>query len=304
MYDQLRGNPALRYAAYAGIALAALSLLFVVRTVVKSYWEEYTDYVRRPLPQIARHPEKTGVAGLHEISFAAAGDPPLAAWYAAGANRAAIVLVHGVGGDRSSLLPEIKYLTDAGFGVLSLDLPGNGASEGKIVWGAPEWRAISAAVEWLSKRSEVDPQRIGAYGMSMGAYVLCQAAVADRRIQAVVLTASPHDVVEFNWVATARWGLLSQLPTYWALRNSGTPLDNLPKDIIGSIAPRPLLIINGDEDSLVTEWMARILYEAARDPKELYIVKGAHHGDYARVSPIEYRTHLVDFFNKTLAQRP
>ena len=280
-------------------------MLGAVYIMVRSYWIERRDYVRTPPTEISRHPARARIGGLVEISFAAAGDPPVAAWYAPpGAERAAVVLVHGVYADRSALLFETRRLAQAGFGVLALDVPGQGGSGGTTQWGVPERRAVGASVDWLTQRGDVDPRRIGAFGMSMGAYVLAQTAVIDRRIAAVVLAASPHDVVEFNWLATRRWGFLSQYPTYWALRAGGTPFDNCPRDIVGQIAPRPLLIMQGEHDALVPQWMARELYAAAREPKELYIIRGAHHADFAAVAPDEYGTCLVNFFERTLTTSP
>lgn len=289
-------------AQFFALSLFIVGTVFVCYIAARSYWDESQDYVRTPPTDISRHPAQTGIANLQEISFSAPGDPPLAAWYAPPSKRrAAIILVHGVNAERSSLLFESQVLAEAGFGILALDLPGQGASGGKTCWGTPERRAISAAVDWLSHRSEVDPKRIGAFGMSMGAYVLAQAAVSDPRIAAVTLAASPNDVVEFNWLATSRWGLISQYPTYWALRAAGTPVDMTPKKIVGRISPRALLIVQGDQDDLVPEWMARQIYDAAGLPKELYIVHGAHHADYARAAPREYRTRLIDFFQRALA---
>ncbi|MEA3134260.1 MAG: uncharacterized protein QOG17_2106 [Gammaproteobacteria bacterium] len=291
---------AVKIAIYIAIAILALGLLFGLRIAAKSFRDERADYVRTPPKTISLHPERTGIAGLGEISFPAAGKPRLAGWYAPSRNHAAIVLVHGTGADRSSLLSETRFLAEAGFGVLALDLPGQGASEGKSRWGGPERQAISAAVDWLSAREEVDPQRIGGFGLSMGAYVLTQAAVLDRRLRAVVLASSPTDVVEQNWLATDEWGLLTQVPCYLALRLYGQSLDMLPKDVIGAIAPRAVLILGGDLDTLVPQFMARQLYAAAGSPKELWIVPGARHGDYERVAPQEYRSRVTEFFQHTL----
>jgi uncharacterized protein len=291
----------LNFILAAILGVAALCALFVLRVVVKSYLDERSDFVRNPPREISRHPERTGIAGLQEISIAPAGEVPrLAAWYAPGTNRAAIVLVHGCGADRSGVLPETQMLAQAGFGVLALDLPGQGASGGKSLWGVGERLSVSAAVDWLLKRDEVDPQRIGVLGQSMGAYIVTQAAVLDRRLRAVVIEASPSDVVVMNRLATSRWGILSQWPTYWALRASGMPLDMRPKDVIGSIAPRPVLIINGRLDDLVLPFMAQELYAAAREPKELWILDSAHHVDYAAVAPEEFRGRLVDFYHRRL----
>jgi dipeptidyl aminopeptidase/acylaminoacyl peptidase len=278
-----------------------LGLLFAGWIMARSYWRQRNDYVRTQPAAISTDPARTRVAGLIDIAFSDAGDPPLAAWYAPPSGlRAAIVLVHGVDADRSALLFETRRLAQAGFGVLALDLPGQGASGGKSQWGLPERRAISAAVDWLLQRGDVDAARVGAFGMSMGAYVLAQAAVADKRIAAVALAASPNDVVEFNWLATRRWGWLSQYPTYWALRAAGTPVDECPRDIVAGIAPRPLLIVQGDQDELVPEWMAHQLHAAAREPKEIYIVRGARHCDYSAAAPVEYGARLVEFFERAL----
>jgi dipeptidyl aminopeptidase/acylaminoacyl peptidase len=283
------------------LAIVGLCLLFVLRIMIRSYLDERADFVRNRPTEIARHPQRTGIRGLQEISIAPSGGVPrLAAWYAPATNRAAIVLVHGCATDRSGVLPETRILAQAGFGVLALDLPGQGASEGKSLWGVGERRAVSAAVDWLIKRDEIDPQRVGALGQSMGAYIVTQAAVLDPRLRAVVLEASPSDVVVMNRLATARWGVLSQWPTYWALRASGMPLDMQPKDVIGSISPRPVLIMGGKLDELVRPFMAQELYEAAREPKQLWILDKAHHVDYATVAPQELRERLLDFYNRGL----
>jgi dipeptidyl aminopeptidase/acylaminoacyl peptidase len=284
-------------------ALAALGIaafLLALRIAVRSYLDERADFVRTPAAQISRHPELTGIALLREISFGPPDGPRVAGWYAPPRNGAAIVLVHGTGAERSSLLPESQMLSRAGFGILALDLPGHGKSEGRSQWGLPERRAISAAVDWLTVRPDVNPDRIGALGMSMGGYVLTQAAAVDARIRAVVLVSTPHDVVAQNWHASRRWGLLSQLPCHLALRASGMPLDMRPLDIAGTLSPRPLLVIAGALDDLVTPTMAERIFCAAGEPKELHVVAGAHHTDFVTAAPDEYRRILVGFLTRSV----
>jgi uncharacterized protein len=287
-------------ALYLVVAGLGLGLVLCVRVAAKSFWNERADYVRTPPAAISRHPERTGIEGLAEISFSSADGRRVAGWYAPSRNRAAIILVHGTGAERSSLVFETGFLSQAGFGVLALDLPGQGASEGRTRWGVPERHAISAAVDWLRTRGEVDPERIGGFGFSMGAYVLTQAAVLDRRLRAVALVSSPNEVVEHNWLATAKWGLLTQVPCYLALRAYGQSLDLPPKRVIGSIAPRAVLIVGGDLDPLVPAFMARQLFSAAGSPKELWLVPRAHHADFAQIAGPEYRNRVTGFFDRTL----
>jgi dipeptidyl aminopeptidase/acylaminoacyl peptidase len=282
------------------LTLLTAGLLLSLRTAIKSFWHERADYVRTASTVSAQHPERTGIDGLENISFAGADRRPLAGWYAPPKNGASIVLVHGTGAERSSLLFETGFLAAAGFGVLALDLPGQGASAGRSRWGVPERGAISAAVDYLCARAEVDPRRIGGFGVSMGAYVLTQAAALDARLRAVALISSPNEVVEQNWIATQKWGLLTQVPCYLALRAYGQSLDLAPRDVIGRVAPRAVFLVAGELDTLVPSFMAEQLFAAAGQPKELWIVPRAGHVDVARVAGAEYRARVTEFFTRAL----
>lgn len=290
----------MRISIYIVLGLAVVALLPGFYVAAKSFRDERADYIRTPPTFLSLHPERAGIAGLTEVAFPSADGTALAGWYAPSRKRAAIVLIHGTGADRSSLLQETKWLSEAGFGVLAIDGPGQGQSAGRTRWGVPERQAIMGAVTWLSARADVDPRRIGGFGLSMGAYVMTQAAVLDKRLTAVVLASTPSDVVEQNWLATANWGLLTQVPCYLALRLYGQSLDMMPKDVIGGIAPRPVFLLAGELDTLVPPFMSRQLFAAAGGQAQLWTVPGAHHSDFGQVAPDEYRSRLIDFFNRTL----
>lgn len=285
------------------VAIASVLLVILLMTsriAINSYRGEQLDFTRTPSTDLSQHPERTGVSGLHEISFSSAGLRHIAAWYAPSNNGAAIILVHGTEADRSALLHETRALAAAGFGVLALDLPGQGDSDGKSTWGIAERQAITSAGAWLTTQPDVQAERIGALGMSMGAYVLAQAAQTDLRLRALVLAGCPTDVVEQTKVEFSRWGPLSEIPADWALHTSGMPLDLRPKDIIGAIAPRPVLLIAGELDRTVPPYMARQLFAAAGDPRQIWIVPGAHHADYGAIAPQAYDARIVDFFTQRL----
>ena len=46
--------------------------------------------------------------------------------------------------------------------------------------------------------------------------------------------------------------------------------------------------------------MEKRLFKAACAPKSLWIVQGAHHGDYAKIDPQGYEQHLVALFDRSL----
>ena len=117
------------------------------------------------------------------VSLTAADGVRLAAWYVPSRNRAAIVAFPG----RSGPVAQARLLARHGYGALLLDRRGEGASEGDInLYGWNGEADVRAAVEYLRRRPDVDPDRIGGLGLSVGGELLLQAAAHDRGLRAVV----------------------------------------------------------------------------------------------------------------------
>lgn len=114
-------------------------------------------------------------------------DVLLRAWWIPSRNRAALVLRHGAGSNRSAVVRQAAVLARHGFGVLLMDARGHGDSEGRAMdfgwWGTDD---ISAGIDWLTAQASVDSERIGLVGMSMGGEEAIGAAASDPRVRAVV----------------------------------------------------------------------------------------------------------------------
>lgn len=235
-----------------------------------------------------------------EVCFNANG-AATCALYLPSRNRAAVVLIPGVRGTRRSLWTEARILSDAGFGALLLDLPGQGRSSGSITWGRNETVAISAAVEWLLAQPEVDPSRIGAYGFSAGGYMLARAAAFDPRIRSVVLASAGESIPDLMRHMQGR-GVVGSWGTNLAFLQAGTDPDvDTAGSLVSRISPRPLLILGGSADTLVPFRMTRRLFERAMAPKSLKCFEGSGHGDYRITHEAEFRAALVTFFSKLVA---
>ena len=279
------------------VAAAAFSL-HVARSHYRAVMHEFD---RWRTPELLDHPERIGIAGLHEVRFESRDKIRLAAWYVPSRNRAAVVLTHGTNADRCSLLSELRILTERGFGVLALDWPGHGNSDGEVRFDRHERDALVATLDWLSAREDVDPQRIGAFGFSIGGYLTAQVASYDQRIRAVVLAGTPSSFIEYIDIAHSKWGALSRLPAHIALRQSGMPQGELePENVVAAISPRPILFVAGAVDTMVPPAMAQRLYSRAGEPKEIWIVPNAAHGGYAQASRQEYPAQIAQFFSQQL----
>jgi dipeptidyl aminopeptidase/acylaminoacyl peptidase len=250
-----------------------------------------------PPSPLLQSPDRTAIAGLRTVSFTMKNGIRLAGWYAAPRNGAAVVVVHGTNGDRSTMLPEMRVLAHAGYGVLGFDWPGLGDSGGTVRWDGQARDALTQAIDWLSAQPDVDRSRIGGLGFSIGAFVMAQVAADDRRLSAVVLEAPVPDYDDYIRVNHSRWGILSQWPARWALHNSGMLDPALaPMKLIERIGPRPVLMLAGSEDHEVPAALVTKLFEAAQEPKTLWVVQGAQHGGYIDVAAGEFPQRILAFF--------
>lgn len=302
-------RPERELAVKASSLLRLLSALLLVAGVAgagRVAWRNYhaveLDFMPWPASEAALHPELAGIPELREVRFRRADGRTVAGWFAPSHNSAAVVLVHGTNVDRAALLPETQSLAAGGFGVLAIDWAGYGGSEGAVDWGPGERSTLLAALDWLSIQPGIDAKRIGGYGFSMGSYMLAETAAQDARLRAIVLGGVPDDIVTDAHSSHGQWGPLSQWPASWAFnRHFGDP-PGAPTaySAVAKIAPRPLLIIGGSADEIVSEAVVRRVFAAAAEPKQLWIIPGARHGEYPLAAGKAYGDRLVAFFSHSL----
>jgi pimeloyl-ACP methyl ester carboxylesterase len=294
--------PKLSRAARFGLALFAVAAVIPAAYVAaKTYAQQVNVFFPKRKP-VAATLEASEIPRVGAVTFGPDG-ARLHGWYAPSLRRAAVVLVHGAGGDRASLAVESRALSRAGFGVLTFDLPGHGESAGAIHWTDGERAALRGALDFVGRKPDVAPECIGVLGFSLGGYVAAQVAAHDRRVAALALLGTPSDPVAQANLQHGRFGFLTRWPALFALRRGGMDLEVRARDYVPRLSPRPLLLVTGTADGTVPRSMAEELFRAAAEPKELYVVEGAGHGDYAAAAPSAYEARLVEFFERSLGAR-
>jgi fermentation-respiration switch protein FrsA (DUF1100 family) len=220
----------------------------------------------------------------------------------------ALVMCHGVWTGRRECLPMALRFREAGYSVLCFDFRAHGESGGRFIsLGHNETRDVLGAIAWLRARPEVDARRIGLLGFSMGAAAALQAAARSPDVAAVAADSSYAEFVDAVRYSFRRVGRLPHYPfgpltLYWArlmLRVDARQLR--PVDSVGRIAPRPLLLMHGAEDEIVPARHARQLFQAADEPKELWIEPGERHVGTRDNQPDAYFARVEAFFRESLA---
>ena len=172
--------------------------------------------------------------------------------------------------------------------------------------GYTEVQDVIAAFEYMQSRPDVNPERIGLIGESMGGAAVLLATVELPKVKAVVVE-STFTSLEDNVADSIRDDFhlpaypLTNLHLWFVSQLGGYPANALrPIDAIPQISPRPLLIMHGDADSLLPIHNAERLFAAAGEPKRLHIFPGAEHAGLMAQAPLEFSTVLLEFLEEYL----
>lgn len=283
-----------------------LPLLLVVAAMAALGWAG-ANRALHPQPQVEDYaPEDFGLP-VEEVEFPSRDGTPLAGWFLAGRQGAALALLHGYGRSRAELLPQAALLHRAGYSLLLFDFRHRGRSGGDCVTlGIKEPLDVLGALDYLRSRAEVDSERIGVLGVSLGAAAGIIAAANDPHIKLVVAEGAFHTLRSVIKQGMRTFVGLPPFPfapivSFIAQRRLGARVDDVvPEEAIGCISPRPVFIIHGLEDSNVPVAAARVLYWRAGEPKTLWLVPDGQHAQAYLNDPAEYERRVLGLLERYL----
>ncbi len=278
------------------VTVLSLALTFLILVFhASNRWTQSFLHPARYIP--AGNWLKQNNIPYQEIELTAADGVKLAAWYTPPKNGAVILVAHGYGSSR----PEDIYVmfAQSGYGVLAWDFRAHGASGGDFsTLGYYEQLDVEAALDYAL--SQPDVEHVGAWGGSMGAATIILTAAKRTEIEAVVSdSAFPtlEDVMRLNMPIEA----LQPLSVFFGEWSSVSDIDQVrPVDEIGKISPRAVFVIDGWQGAAVIMNSPYRLYDAANEPKQIWVEDGVPHlGTYGN-DPLDYKKRMTEFFDKWL----
>jgi len=288
-------NPWWRYARRVVLGVAGAGALYqFFLPVGVAYMATHAAEAGVPAPDLG--------AGYEEVTLTTSDGLSLEGWYVPSRNRAAVIVFAG----RTNTQNEARLLVEHGYGVLLLDRRGEGASDGDgnmFGWGGE--RDIFAALDFLSDRPDVDPDRIGGLGLSVGGELMLQAAAADDRLAAVVTEGAgtrslAEELDEYDGAEQAlALPLLVVKTAAVAIFSNSAPPPKLT-DEIPSISPRPSLFIWASTLSQ-TERMNPRYHALAGPHSSIWELDDAPHVRALDTRPDEYEERVIGFFDAALA---
>jgi uncharacterized protein len=248
-----------------------------------------------------REPVGRPPSGAYEdVAFEATDGLRLAGWYRPSRNGAAVVVVHGGSSDRKGSIAHAELAARHGYGVLLYDARGRGESEGSENNYGFDWaKDVSGALAFLQHRDDVDPERIGAIGLSTGADAVIDAAARRTDLGAVVTDGAAaasfqdwHRLRGVYLVTPPGWVMFATIRVL-----SGDPQTPPLEDQVRRIAAPTLLISAGTD----VERDFNVLYDKAGGGRvEHWNLSGAHHTHAIREEPARYEQRVADFLGEAL----
>ncbi len=191
-------------------------------------------------------------------------------------SRCTVLYLHGNAGNLSTHSPNVLWLPARGINVFMFDYRGYGLSAGR-----PSLDGIhldmAAALDKVFTMEGVDPDRVAVFGQSLGGAVAIVAVARSpwrERLAALIV-----DGAFSSYRGIAREKLAAfwltwpfQLPFALTVDDRYKPLE-----VIAGLAPLPVLVVHGTIDSLVPVHHGEALYQAAREPKQLWLYENTGH---------------------------
>ena len=290
----------------ARVAAAGVSIALVLGVAVPAgiwYWRLHPARVA-----VDDDPGRLGIA-YQGISFASPLDGvPLSGWYMTSQRPSGRTIVIAPGIDDNRLVSGITLklapgLLAAGFDVLAFDLRGEGESgRGPITFGAREqWDVLGAVREAKARGAS----RVGVLGFSMGGVSAILAAARSPDIVALAVDSTFADLTDTFTRQLGDFYLPAPLIAYgldlYRVLSGTEPNDVSPVRVVGAIAPRPVLIIQGTADQTVpVSDSERLLVAAGALTAERWIVPGGRHVESYYVDEGEYLRRVTRFFTSAM----
>jgi len=186
--------------------------------------------------------------------------------------------MHGLGDRKTVDYIEAgnQYLLDAGYAVLRLDISNHGDRlkydyDFDLTDGYRYWTRdlitqtvfdLRRAVDFIQTREELDHQRIGYYGISLGGIIGTIFCSVEERIEVPVIVLAGGNLN----LMFGKKALSGDTKNYLSIID--------PINYVAKISPRPLLMINAAEDDVVPPITSKLLFKAAKKAQRDHLAPG------------------------------
>ena len=201
-----------------------------------------------------------------------------------------VLYLHGNGSNVGANVEHANRFHRLGLSVFAIDYRGYGKSQGDFPSESQVYEDAQLAWDYLVKQRGVNPNQIYIYGHSLGGAIAIDLAVRHPEAAGLIVEGSftsTRAMVDFQK------GLFWLFPIDWLLTQRFDSLSKVDR------LQMPVLFIHGTADNVVPVEMSKKLFDAAPEPKQLYIVPNGGHNNVAQIGGAEYLQIVSQFLGSS-----
>ena len=265
--------------------LATVACLYVL--VAAAIWFAQTRILYHPRKTLDVTPADLGLT-FEPVRLALNGDQLAGWWVPSKIPQAPTLLyLHGNAGNVSANVDQVRRLAGTGLSIFIFDYRGYGESTG----GPPRKRLIYEDAErawtYLVRERRVQASEVVIYGHSLGGAVGIDLASRHPDAGALITEGAFPSIIDVADGTVFGWLPLRLIVTERFDAGSRIGTVRVPK-----------LILHGEADTMIPVRLARQLYDAAAEPKQLAVIAGGDHEDSAEINAAAYFAALNGFLRK------
>jgi dienelactone hydrolase len=212
-----------------------------------------------------------------------------------------VIMLPGLDSVKEELQATAGYLLERGLATIAVDGPGQGEAEYDLPIEPAYERVTTAVAGYLDTRDDIDPGRIGLFGVSLGGHYAARSAAGEPRVRATVALAGPYRL-------DLDWDTLPPQTRATFERRSGAASPGEARKRAGALTledaaariTAPLLVVHGGQDRLVPPYHAERLAREAPGA-ELLMYRDGSHG--VTNHAFESRSRMADWLAGNLGER-
>lgn len=237
------------------------------------------------------------------------GYPLFGIYFPAEGSRKTVLIVHGFAYGLYGSVKFMPMFRRWNFNILLIDLRHHGRSGGSnITWGFREKHDLAAWTSWILAQHGKGGI-LGTLGESLGGAVVLQHAAIDPRVAFTIADcaySSLHYLLVF--ILKTRYRLphtpLLELGEFWCRVLAGFTFKKASPLSIMEAIEAPVLLIHGEEDTLVPAEMSRELFEAKNGgTRKIRVFPGAGHAEAFTTDPTGYEDVVSKFVESALIEK-
>lgn len=211
-----------------------------------------------------------------------------------------VLLVSGLDSTKEEAGPHEEALLARGLATFAFDGPGQGEAEYDLPLRPDAEAAVGAVIDLIATRPDVDADRVGLWGRSLGGHLVVRAAAFEPRVRACVSLSGSYRVLD-TWEGRPGLNRMAYVVrTHSASEEEAA--ERLAAFDLAGVTERvtcPMYVVGGTADRLTSHEVAVRIAGEVRGPVELNVIEGGTHTGSNK--PYAYRPQAADWLARTLA---